>query len=394
MNNLFGHNKTYFKNLFYQLKKKKSVFLFLFITSIFLVVFRLNGKIMWLILFVILLSFIIQSIFLIEKKYSLFVFRSVFFVCFGFEIVFGLLNKKDVFNQHANFNNYIIEDPFLHYKIRPNCMNERTNLIMGEDTIYDVYYSSDKYGRRIPSSEMESDSFIHKKHAVFLGCSFTFGDGIDDNSTFPFMFQKMHSEYKSYNYGVSGYGPNQISLLFDKRVNSINQTSIPEDSGICVYTYIDDHLNRVYGSSEYLLWGSKTPDVSVEGNELIMKKRSGMLLTIAWLLNNSETMKYFKIKNTYPKTSNFYKKFADLINFMAYKYYILKPNGLFYVGLYPGNSHDTNWIVFLDKRIKILNIKAPADYQTNESYMNKKFWHPQKALNEYYINEMSNLVQY
>lgn len=383
-----------FKIFLKLLKDKWLIYVILLIFIICLKISQLKGEIMWILFFVIFLSLVIQSIFSIKKNYGFYIFKFVLIVLFCFELIFGLLNKKNVFNEHANSSNYIIGDSILHYKIRPNCIKERSNLLMGKDTVYDVYYTSDEYGRRIPSNEKLIDSVTHKKHAIFLGCSFTFGDGLDDSSTFPFIFQKNYNAYKSYNYGVSGYAPNQISLLFDKRVNTINNISVPQDSGFCLYTFIDDHLNRVYGSSEYLFWGSKTPDVTVENNNLIWNKRPFYLLAIAWILNNSETMKYFKIKNTYPHTYKFYKKFADLINYMAYKYLTIKPKGVFYVGLYPGNSIDTNWLIFLDKKIKILNIKQPNDYQTNESYMNKKFWHPKKALNEYYSSEVSKIVLY
>jgi hypothetical protein len=39
-----------------------------------------------------------------------------------------------------------------------------------------------------------------------------------------------------YNYGVSGWGQNQIALLFDKRVNTINEDATLEEKDFALYT--------------------------------------------------------------------------------------------------------------------------------------------------------------
>jgi len=276
-------------------------------------------------------------------------------------------------------------------------VKNRYTKISGSDTVYDVYYSSDEYGRRwskesIPDSTGKKNNLV-KKHAIFLGCSFTFGDGLNDSSTFPDIFEYFHPAFKSYNYGVTGYAPNQICLLFDEGINTLNNYAVPEDSGFCIYTFIDDHLNRVYGNSEYLNRGERTPDVCVNNNKLIVKKRPRILIHISRFLNNSETMKYFRLTTSYPESDEFYKRFADLINYMAVKYRKIKPHGEFYVGLYPGNAHDTSWVKFLDKNITVLNIPPPIDFETNlSSYIIEGDVHPTKKLNSYYTKEISKFI--
>ena len=338
-----------------------------------------------------------QNILLIRKSYAIFLFRAILIIFLCFEIIFGTMNIENIsYKLTTKSNYYIIEDVALNYRIRPNCVDERSTLVFGGDTIYDVYYSSDEFGRRIPekvvSSSVSTDNSFNKKHAVFLGCSYTFGYGLADSSSFPLIFELNHPDFKSYNYGVAGYGPNQISLLFNEGINTINNKSVPEDSGFSIYTFIDDHLNRVYGGSFYLYNGGKTPDVNVINNKLECDKRPKYLKNIAWFLNNSETMKYFNITNSYPKTESFYKRFASLINYMADKYWAVKPHDKFYVGLYPHCATDTTWLKFLDEKIKVLKIPSPIDYDTNPTYMNNKFWHPKKGLNSYYEKEISKLI--
>ncbi len=76
------------------------------------------------------------------------------------------------------------------------------------------------------------------------------------------------------------------------------------------------------------------------------------------------------------------------------KYINIKPLGEFYVGLYPYKYCvlDTSWIKFLDKKIKVLNIPPPIDFETNSSYKIKSDGHPTKELNSYYVKEISKLI--
>jgi hypothetical protein len=270
--------------------------------------------------------------------------------------------------------------------------------MLGNDTLYHHYVTSDTYGRRTSKESFSRNdnktTGLKKKHAIFLGCSITFGEGLYFGSTIPFLFEYFNNDYKSYNYGVSNYGPHQLCLLFNEGINKINNLTIPEDSGFCIYTYMDDHMNRVYGGSEYLTTGGISPDVYINNNEIVYSKRSSIQKKAAWLLNNSETMKYFNIQFRYPKTENFYKRFAGIINYTANKYWEIKPHSEFYIGMYPLKYcvEDTLWIRFLEKRIKVLHVLPPDDYDTNPSYQIKNEGHPTKELNLYYVEEISKLI--
>jgi hypothetical protein len=307
------------------------------------------------------------------------------------------MNRKDLTTVKNERNNFFMEDSMIGHRIRPNCKNERYTKMKGNDTIYDVSYSSDKYGRRASDRSFLYDMQIvkdrDKKHAVFLGCSFTFGEGLIYNSTFPFLFENIHPDYNSYNYGVNGYGPHQICFLFNDGINIINNEAVQEDSGFCLYSYIDDHLNRVYGSNRFLSLDNYSPNVYIENNIAVIKKHSFFKKLINWIINNSETLIYFKIANTYPKTETFYKRFANLINYISMKYWNMKPCGKFYVALHPGyNNQDLSWIKYLNKKIIILDIPPPEDFETDSSYSIKNDGHPTKKLNAYYVDQLSKMI--
>ena len=182
-----------------------------------------------------------------------------------------------------------------------------------------------------------------------------------------------------------------MSLIFHDGVNTLNNLKVREDEGFALYTYLDVHLDRVYGGSNI-----GNPDVFIRNGELLLKKKSLVQKILLVYFGRSETLKYFNISFSYPGTESFYKRFADIINYSAQKYWEFKPEGDFYVGFYPGFfAKETAWTKYLDKKIKVLYIDSPPDYETNlEDYVihPKVDRHPSKKLNTYYVNQIMNLI--
>jgi len=385
------------------LQDKKFQNFFLLITFLLLLLWPIlwpnQISVIYILVVLFYISVVLQYISRIKRSYTLFLFRALIVIYFCFEIIFGILSKK-VKNEYWYDGNFQIYDAELGWKLRPNCIEEKSFKLFGRDTVYNVYVSSDKYGRRVSNEDTLADTVIEnvfkRKHAIFLGCSITFGRGLINDSSFPSIFEHKYQDFKSYNYGFNGYGPQQGCLLFDEGTNVINNNAVPEDSGFCLYTYIDDHLNRVYGGSEYLyLCQAKgSPDVYINENRLEHKKRSYIHTFIAWFLFNSKTMKYFNITLTYPKTEEFYKRFAGIINYTAHEYWKIKPHGEFYIGLYPIKNFvkDTSWVRFLNSKIKVLRISIPQDFDSTPSYTIKNDGHPTNKLNSYYVREISKFV--
>jgi len=231
-------------------------------------------------------------------------------------------------------------------------------------------------------------------HAVFFGCSFTFGDGLMYSSTFPYLFEKLNPDYKSYNYGASGFSPQQIALLFDKQVNIINSETVPEKKGFALYTYINDHLNRVYGGSRFLRWGYLVPDMYIENDSLIIKKWSKTRLLCSKVFKDVNLLSNFDINFCYPHKKSFYERFAGIINYTAKKYWEPFPDNHFYVSIYPGQDKDLNWTQYLDNKIVILKVDTPADYNDKRKYeVSQLDHHPSKVSNVYYVEELTRLIK-
>ena len=138
-------------------------------------------------------------------------------VCINVAAVVGLflvleahwINKKEfrhapvVETQHAQGTR--MKDPILGHRRAPNYSKKSTKTIDGQ-TSYSVTYTTDDSGYRITPEPVspEDDTCL-----VFLGCSFTFGDGVDDQDSMPWQVASI-SNRKSFNLGVSGYGPHQM----------------------------------------------------------------------------------------------------------------------------------------------------------------------------------------
>ena len=381
--------------------KEKGVLHFFILGFTLLLVFRsIEHKLTFNLFIAFIFSFILQSLLLLKKSYVFYLIRILLIVFICFEIIFGRLNyKNDSKKARVEEDTYNEENPILGYRMRPNISRFKCLKIFGKDTIYNVLYSSDKYSRRVADYiDTIEPATIKSKHALFLGCSYTFGEGLPYESTFSYLFEKNNPDYKSYNYGYKGYGPHQSALFFKDGVNTLNKEAIEQNEGFAVYTFINDHLNRVYGGSIYLSYGHMTPDVYINNNKLVSKKRSKFRLLLAEFLINSQTMKYFHIRFSYPKTEAYYKRFADIINYTADQYIQLFPKSNFYVGLFP-NFHeatDSAWVKYLNPEVSVISVPPPADFNINrKDYIVNPIHdsiHPNEKLNTYYVNYLSNCI--
>lgn len=118
-------------------------------------------------------------------------------------------------------------------------VNCDVTLKIGEDTIYNVVYSSDKLRRR----RTLPDNWQAKKYLLFFGCSVAFGEGVNDNETIPSNFSAVRSDRHVYNYAFRGYGPQHMLALLESR--SVVTT---EKTGDLAYIWIDSQMNRLKGS--------------------------------------------------------------------------------------------------------------------------------------------------
>lgn len=86
----------------------------------------------------------------------------------------------------------------------------------------------------------------NKKEIALVGCSFTYGMGVDDEETFPFLLQSALTDCRVYNLGVPGYGTIQSLLILEAL---IEQGQSPD---FFIYNYLDFHDERNVLSKEFV----------------------------------------------------------------------------------------------------------------------------------------------
>ena len=164
----------------------------------------------------------------------------------------GIISSGDYASQKYNAPNSILgygiksDGIFTAKKSNPN------------QEIYNVVYTFKDGLRFTPNSNNESNTAI-----LFFGCSLTFGEGVNDTSTLPYLFNKWSAQSnKIYNYGFHGYGPHRMLASIEHRVP--NDLSTNQSKKIAIYSFLPTHISRAAG---YSPWDQSGPKYDwVNGN--------------------------------------------------------------------------------------------------------------------------------
>jgi hypothetical protein len=122
--------------------------------------------------------------------------------------------------------------------------------------LYNVIYTIDANGHRITPSYTKTED---AKSILFFGCSMTFGYGLNDHETFPYLVG-MHfkDQYKIYNFAFGGYGTHQMYAALEHNLVDKFVEITPKHA---IYTVIPDHINRIVNKKK---WGSHDPKYILE----------------------------------------------------------------------------------------------------------------------------------
>ena len=124
-----------------------------------------------------------------------------------------------------------------------------------------VRYTVDNLGHRVTPSPPGA------LRVTFYGCSFTFGDGVEDNETFTHLLGERHwKRFKVRNAGVRGWGAAQVYLALKDELEAAKPPRM------VLYGVIMDHVSRSYIDAIHLVdVGRPFPHFEVEGDRLIFK---------------------------------------------------------------------------------------------------------------------------
>ena len=168
--------------------------------------------------------------------------------------------RKTIFLDHGtDFKTYV--DAFLK---APEAVMQVV-LSKGNHVIYDQVYKTDKNLLRVPLPENESASI----HAIFAGCSYTWGEGLKDEETLPWFFQTNAKNVQAYNLGFPGGGVNTL-LRYTELFDLKNITN--KKNGFFIYTFMSNHFDRFFARYNFLSWAMKDmPYYEIEGKRPVYK---------------------------------------------------------------------------------------------------------------------------
>lgn len=131
---------------------------------------------------------------------------------------------------------YEVQDPLIGETARPNVRAIHIQTNPDGSEIFRAKYRIDGRGLRV-TPERASVPAI-----VFFGCSFTFGEGVDDDASMPYRVGLLQPAYRAYNFGFHGYGPHQmLASIEGGRMERVVATP----PRFVIFQMIVDHVRRV-----------------------------------------------------------------------------------------------------------------------------------------------------
>lgn len=133
-----------------------------------------------------------------------------------------------------------------------------TSIMYPGEVVFEAKYCFDEYGRRATVHTSEQST----RTAIFFGDSMTFGEGLNDDETFPYYFEKFNKDYCSYNYGFLGHGPSHMLLHLQSKEF---KQQFQDKQGKVFYLYRDDAIKVSVGQAP---WGEGFPKFILNGGTL------------------------------------------------------------------------------------------------------------------------------
>ena len=268
-------------------------------------------------------------------------------------------------------------------------------LVKENDTVYDVHNTIDNNWKRVTP---DYDS-LKTKYALFFGCSIAFGEGLEDNETFPYYFQRLTNEYNSYNFAYPGYGANQMlaRMEFQDLTDQVR-----EKEGAGFYVFFMGHVSRVIGSMDtYVGWTSGSPYYFMENGELKRDKmfKNGRYWVSKFyeLVYQTSIINYFKINFPSKLQPKHYELTVEVIKASKEKYIEQFGNNNFYVILFPSykivpeEDYELFKQLLTKKGIKYIDLDSFITY--GEQYTLGGDPHPNANTNKILVEELIKRIK-
>jgi hypothetical protein len=123
----------------------------------------------------------------------------------------------------------------------------------GDSLVYNVVYTVDHSGLRMASPF--KNERIDMGAVLFFGGSFTYGEGVNDNETLPYVAALLsEGRFAVYNFGVHGYGPQHMLAAIE---NGLVKARIRHVPRFALYQALTGHVARAAGLVPWVRDGPK-----------------------------------------------------------------------------------------------------------------------------------------
>lgn len=193
---------------------------------------------------------------------------------------------------------YFVWDPYIGARPSPNGHFEASMSLPDGREAYHITYNTDAEGRR----KIPNQGAARNKNLIFLGDSFTYGEGVEDEQTLPAQVAAGQNQFRVSNYSFHGWGPGNI--LRRLSLENFGQDLAKSPGGRAIYVFIDHHIARVTGSLNVYRqvsdWTQHLPYYSLDAEGHLqtagmIRDHRGWLDPVFVLLSHSQILNYLNV---------------------------------------------------------------------------------------------------
>lgn len=148
---------------------------------------------------------------------------------------------------------HFIRDENWGFRHRPHSLSREIMLDHDGEVIFDSIMTIDHYSRRVSS---HPDKRLAKRFVLLSGCSFTFGQGLQDNQTVASFINEIDPTYRAFNYGIQA---TTINTALARLEDLVPEELEGLEQGDLLYIHIPQHIERLVGTWPSFEWMRDTP---------------------------------------------------------------------------------------------------------------------------------------
>ncbi len=281
-------------------------------------------------------------------------------------------------NNIINFPKFTLCEYFAEIKNRFICYYKETD--------YNKYFSLDEF-RKPTTGKQYKNACI-----VIAGCSFTYGEALDDDETFGAVLSEKYPKYKIYNIGLTGASSRETLYILRNHKKYEKENLLPkqgEETKFVIYTYIHDQKRRLINNVFRI-----SPNFKIVKNEKGEKE-------LSFYKSNNPIIKTFIYKYYARKYQPINDKYLQNL-FTLYMQEIKKetekifPNAKFVLFVYSDDLNDLDIKTIEQQGITVIELKniINKDIYSDEKYKAWDKGHPNRLAWEEITPVLGEILQF